>query len=176
MTSQNTLFNYTKLETERVVLKILTLEDTELVYQHFSDPSVTEFMDIEPCKDVKEAAEIIQFHLDDAGCRWGLFYKENNEFIGTCGFHYLRRKPEGIIAEIGFDLVKAYWGKGLMNEVMEAVVDYGFNEVGFSTLDATVEPENTRSLALMKRLNFVQDPELQDNLVYFYRHKSIVEQ
>jgi [ribosomal protein S5]-alanine N-acetyltransferase len=171
LTNQNSFFKYTDIETERVLLKVLTLEDTESVYQHFSDPSVTEFMDIEPCKDLKEAEEIIQFHLDDAGCRWGLFYKENNEFIGTCGFHYLRRQPEGIVAEIGFDLAKAYWGKGLMKEVMQAVVDYGFNEVGFYKLDATVEPENTRSLTLMKRLNFQQDPELRENLVYFYLTK-----
>jgi [ribosomal protein S5]-alanine N-acetyltransferase len=171
VTNQNTFFNYGDIETERVLLKVLTLEDTESVYQHFSDPSVTEFMDIEPCKDLKEAEEIIQFHLDDAGCRWGLFYKENNEFIGTCGFHYLRRQPEGIVAEIGFDLAKTYWGKGLMKEVMQAVVEYGCDEVGFYKLDATVEPENTRSITLMKRLNFEQDPELRENLVYFYLTK-----
>lgn len=46
-------------------------------------------MDIEPCNDIKEAEEIIQFHIDDKGCHWGLFDKKDNKFIGTRVFHCL---------------------------------------------------------------------------------------
>ncbi len=162
-------FNYGRIETERVILKILTLQDTEEVFSHFSDAKITEFMDIEPCKTSDEAQGIITYHLEDSGCRWGLFNKENNEFIGTCGFHYLRETSDGILAEIGFDLSPSYWGKGFMQEVMRAVIQYGFEEVGFYMLDATVEPENIRSLKLMEILNFKREPELKDNLVYFTR-------
>ncbi|AWV33655.1 hypothetical protein MHH60_00850 [Paenibacillus sp. FSL H7-0716] len=40
-------------------------------------------MDIEPCKDLVEAEEIIQYHLEDLGCRWGMFENAKNEFVGT---------------------------------------------------------------------------------------------
>ncbi|WP_409272757.1 GNAT family N-acetyltransferase [Neobacillus sp. SCS-31] len=58
---------YPIFETERLQLRELTLDDTEEVLRHFSDPLVVEFMDIEVCKSREEAAEIISFHLHDAG-------------------------------------------------------------------------------------------------------------
>jgi [ribosomal protein S5]-alanine N-acetyltransferase len=128
-------------------------------------------MDIEPCKDEREAEEIIQFHLDDAGCRWGIYLKENNQFIGTGGFHYLRNQISQLIAEVGFDLAKDHWGKGYMKEVMRAMIEFGFKQMNLDVIDATVEPENERSLALMTRLGFERVVELQDQLVYFHLNK-----
>lgn len=66
-------FDYPSLETERLNLRILSFRDSDEVYKHFSDEEITRLMDIEPCKDIKEAEEIIRFHLLDSGCRWGLF-------------------------------------------------------------------------------------------------------
>jgi [ribosomal protein S5]-alanine N-acetyltransferase len=164
-------FHYPTLQTDRLHLKILTLEYTMEVFHHFSDENITEFMDIEPCKDLKEAEEIIQYHLDDIGCRWGLFTKEEDQFIGTCGFHYFRKNNDGMTAEVGFDLAKTHWGKGYMREVMETVIEFGFSGMKLAKIDATVEPGNERSLALMRRLGFTQAEELQDGLVYFYIQK-----
>lgn len=157
---------YPSLETERIKLRLLTLEDANEVFTLFSDSEVTRYMDIEPCKDIHEAEEIIKFHMDDAGCRWGLFKKDANTFIGTAGFHYLR-KNEHFIAEIGFDLAKEHWGKGYMMEAMKEVISFGFSEMGLDIIDATVEPENVNSLRLMRKLGFEEHEELKDNLVYF---------
>jgi ribosomal-protein-alanine N-acetyltransferase len=166
---------FPSLETERMNLRILTLQDTEEVFKHFSDEDVTRFMDIEPCKDIKEAEEIIRFHIEDSGCRWGLFDKNNNNLIGTCGFHYLRRTNEDFIAEVGFDLSKFYWGKGLMSEAMKVVIDFGFKKMGLNIIDATVDPENQRSINLMRKLGFKKEAELKDNLIYFYLHRNSFE-
>lgn len=69
---------YPLLETTRLQLRILTLQDVEEVFGHFSDEAVTRFMDIEPCKNLDEAKDIISYHMEDAGCRWGLFDKSND--------------------------------------------------------------------------------------------------
>ncbi|RXT03918.1 GNAT family N-acetyltransferase [Ammoniphilus sp. CFH 90114] len=159
------------LETERVKLKILTLEDANDVFQHFSEEAVTAFMDIEACKTIQEAEEIIQYHIDDAGCRWGLYSKATNEFMGTCGYHYLRKTNEALIAEVGFDLSKRYWSKGIMYEVMKAVLEFGFKELSLDIIDGTVEPENNRSIQLLEKLGFTRESELRDNLIYFYLTK-----
>ena len=80
--TNNRIIAFPELETKRIRLRLLTLADSEEVYHHFSDSEVTRYMDIEPCKDMKEAEEIIQYHLDDAGCRWGLYDKMNHTFLG----------------------------------------------------------------------------------------------
>ena len=161
--------DYFTLETQRLRLRILTLQDAGHIYQHFADEEITRFMDIEPCRSMEEAEEIIQFHLDDAGCRWGVFDKEQPTLIGTCGFHYLRKTDSGLIAEMGYDLAKSYWGKGYMLEAIQAIIHFGFEKMELTKIDATVEPENIRSIHLMEKLGFEREPELKDNLVYFYK-------
>lgn len=170
--SSNRRIEFPSLETERLHLRILTLQDAEVVCKHFSDEEVTRFMDIEPCRNIKEAEEIIRFHLEDSGCRWGLFDKNNNSFIGTCGYHYLRKTNDDFLAEVGFDLSKRYWGKGFMYEAMKAVVDFGFTKTELTILDATVEPENEKSINLMRKLGFEREVELRDNLIYFYLKRN----
>lgn len=96
------MVDFPKIETKRLFLRELTMLDAYSVFKHFSDSNVTHFMDIEPCKDLKEAEEIIQFHIDDSGCRYGLFNKLNHELVGTCGFHCWTH-GEKSKAEIGFD-------------------------------------------------------------------------
>jgi [ribosomal protein S5]-alanine N-acetyltransferase len=161
---------FPQLKTNRMNLRILELDHVEEVFQHFSDEAVTRFMDIEPCRERKEAEEIIHYHLEDEGCRWGLFEKSTNRLIGTAGFHYLRRNPDRFIAEVGFDLSKHFWGKGYMTEAMKEVLSCGFEQMGFDIIDATVEPENSKSIRLLEKLGFKRDIELKDHLLYFYLH------
>lgn len=159
--------NFPELETDRLLMKILTMNYKNEVFELFSDEHITQYMDIEPCKDMAEAEEIIQFHLDDTGCRWGIFEKETSEFMGTCGFH-LWEKGERSRAEIGFDLHKRFWGKGYMQEAVKKLAEFGFSEMELDMIDATVETENSRSIALLSRLGFEKSPELKDGLYYFY--------
>lgn len=158
---------YSAYETERTLLRVLTLDYSKEVFELFSDPTITEYMDIEPCKDLKEAEDIIQFHLDDEGFRWGIFDKNDETFIGTCGFHYLRKTDQGIVAEIGYDLNKNYWGRGIMSEVAESLLEFGFKEMSLAAIDATVEPNNRKSIRLLERLGFTKMDVLMDGLTYY---------
>lgn len=160
-------YQYLALETDRTILKVLTLEYVNEVFLLFSDPNITKYMDIEPCKEKKEAEEIINYHLEDAGCRWGIFNKVDQGFMGTCGFHYLRKIENGIVAEIGYDLGTSYWGKGYMLEVLTSLIDYGFHEMNLKAIDATVNPNNIKSIKLLERLKFIKSDESVDNLLYF---------
>lgn len=159
------------LETERINLRILTLDNAEEVFLHFSDINITRFLDIGPCKNIKEAEEIIQYHMKDSGCWWGMYEKNGEKFIGTIGFHYLRRNGD-LIAEVGFDLCKDYWGNGLMSEAMNEVILFGFSQMGLDIIDATVDPKNVRSIKLIRKLGFTEDLEHKDNLLYFYLKKE----
>jgi ribosomal-protein-alanine N-acetyltransferase len=162
---KNTI-KYPSIETVRTNLRELTIENREEVFQHFSDTEITEFMDIEPCKDLKEAGEIINFHTADSGCRWGVFLKENNKLIGTCGFHCLDIMNK-YKAEIGFDLSKEYWGRGLMTEALMPIIKYAFERMNLEFIEATVEQENVRCQKLLERIRFIKSNDLRDNLFYY---------
>jgi [ribosomal protein S5]-alanine N-acetyltransferase len=162
---------YPTLETNRTILRILTRDDAKEVLQHFSDPIVTKFMDIEPCKDLKEAEYIIQYHVDDHGCRWGIFDKAYDNFLGTIGFHDLRKTDEEFIAEIGFDLSRRHWGKGYMTEAVKEVILFGFTRMGLDKIDATVDPNNEKSITIMEKFGFKRDIELREQLLYYSLHR-----
>lgn len=157
---------YPSIETLRTELRELIIENREEVFQHFSKSDVTEFMDIEPCKDLKEADEIINFHLTDSGCRWGVFLKDDNKMIGTCGFHCLDLVKEHK-AEIGFDLSKEYWGRGLMTEAIMPIISFGFERINLEYIEATVEQENMRCQKILERIRFKKANQLTDNLYYY---------
>lgn len=123
-------------------------------------------MDIAPCKDLSEAEEIIRFHLEDSGCRWGLFDKRSGELVGTSGYHCWVTEPERR-AEIGFDLSKAYWGFGYMTEALKPVLAYGFGPMNLERIEATVEPGNARSRRLLEKLGFQAGEELVEGLIYY---------
>ncbi len=165
MSNPNLIFP--EMETDRLKLAILTLDDTEAVFRHFSDENVTRFMDISPCKDRNEAEEIIRFHIEDTGCRWGIFSKSDAQFIGTCGFHCWVQGEQSR-AEIGFDLAREYWGKGIMQEALKPVIDFGFKHMRLDIIEATVEQENDRSINLLRKLNFERETELRGPLIYYF--------
>ncbi|MGF9697962.1 GNAT family N-acetyltransferase [Paenibacillus sp. MABNR03] len=165
------MIHFPKIETERLILRELTLADSEAVLIHFANPEVTRFMDIEPCRSIKEAEEIIQFHMDDSGCRYGLFDKTKGGLIGTAGFHcWAPESPSS--AEIGFDLSPSYWGQGLMQEALNEVIKLGWHVMNLEYIEATVEPENVRPQHLLHKLHFLKSVELKDNLFYYTLKKE----
>lgn len=163
-----TKFIFPMFETSRLFLRELTIVDNREVWQHFSDEEVTRYMDIPACRSLSEAEEIIQYHLEDSGCRWGVFDKQSKQLAGTCGYHcwVTGAAPR---AEIGFDLSKVYWGQGLMTEALQPVIRFGFEQMRLARIEATVDPMNSRSMHLLDSLGFQREAELKDNLECFYK-------
>jgi [ribosomal protein S5]-alanine N-acetyltransferase len=159
--------HFPDLETERLFLRRLTSADAEFIYHHFSDPAVTQFlMDEPPLSEPVQAQGIIQFYQDPEGKthnRWVIVCKQDNQLIGTCGYHKWDQRY--FRAEIGYDLSPNSWGQGYMTEVLHAVIQNGFGRMGLNRIDALVYTENVRSMKLLQKLGFQKEGVLRD---YFY--------
>ena len=148
---------FPQLETERLVLRELADSDSSALFQNYSDEDIAKnFMDT-PLTDIEQAIQFIEafraeFRQGEA-ITWAVSLKGKNEFIGTCSYMI----EANLCAEIGYDLSKAQWGKGLMSEAMRAIIEYGFNELGLQTIKADTLSENTRSVKLLERLGFQLD-------------------
>lgn len=159
--------NFPSIETERLILRQMTLEDTDFVFQHFSDPAVSRYlMDEPPVTEYAQAQEIIQFYIESEGKphnRWVMVRKSDHQSIGTCGFHKWDKRY--FRAEIGYDLSPSCWGQGYMTESLRAVISNGFEQMRLNRIDALVYIENAPSIQLLQRLGFKQEGILRD---YFY--------
>ncbi len=102
---------FPSLETERLILRQMTVEDTDFVFKHFGDSAVYQYLlDEPPVKEYAHAQEIIQFYLEQEGKtynRWVMVRKSDHQPIGTCGFHKWDKRY--FRAEIGYDLGPSFW-------------------------------------------------------------------
>lgn len=85
---------------------------------------------------------------------WQVLTLPEREFAGCCGLKPVPGSHDAF--ELGFQLLPAYWGRGLAGEAARSVIAFAFDELGASALYAGRHPENTRSAALLDRLGFVQ--------------------
>ncbi|MCC7265848.1 MAG: GNAT family N-acetyltransferase [Caulobacteraceae bacterium] len=127
------------------------------------DPRVTEHMDIDPLIDLAGAGGIIAWAQDIAaagtGVRWAILADE--ALIGTCGLQNIECE-RGSRGEVAYDLSPAWWGRGVMAEVLPALLRHGFETLGLRRLEAFVNPGNARSERLLLRHAFFLEGTLRD--------------
>jgi ribosomal-protein-alanine N-acetyltransferase len=63
--------------------------------------------------------------------------------------------------ETGYDLNRAYWGRGVMREAMSAVLSYGFTTLELHRIEAIIDIQNVRSKTLLEKLGFTYEGNLR---------------
>lgn len=156
------------LETARITLRPLTLEDADTILFLRSDIRTIQYLDRDPMRSVLEAREHIAFlnggFLKSDCIIWGIELKATGELIGTIAYHRID-KPH-YRAELGYMIHPDYWRKGYMSEVLERVIDFGFKNMHCHTLEAQVNPHNVASIQILQKFNFVREAYFKEN--YFY--------
>ncbi|KAB2334649.1 GNAT family N-acetyltransferase [Cytobacillus depressus] len=147
---------FPQLETKRVILRKLQMDDAPSIFRYFSKDEVTIFYDLDTFTTEKEAEDLIESLLYRyemrKQIRWAIVLKESGQFIGTCGYHSI--EEEHWKAEIGYELHPDYWRQGLMTEVISAVVQYGFNELELNRIEAFYDPRNIASARVLEKIGF----------------------
>lgn len=134
-------------ETDRLILKGISLQDIPSYQKHFVDYEVIQHLSAQvpwpyPNDGVKLFVE--NFILPNQGkdrWMWGIFLKSNpDELIGGVDL-WRDGKPENR----GFWLGKAFWGQGIMTEAVKPVMDYAFDNLGFEKMILSNAVGNLRS-------------------------------
>ncbi len=140
-------------ETERLVIREMTPEDTEALYHLYKDKSVVEFMeDLPPNKD--EEKEYIADYIDKVYSffgfgMWLVELKDSGEIIGRVGF---QNYEEEDLVELGFMIVPQYQHKGYAYEACEAAIVYMREEFPEYRITARCKDTNVRAIELCRRL------------------------
>jgi ribosomal-protein-alanine N-acetyltransferase len=153
------------LETERLILRPLHMDDAAGLLALYAIPEVTEFTDIPTMQEEGEARRWIEglnsMRRAGQGLRWGVFDRESGGLIGTCGFHHWDQSRRR--AEISYDLSPRWWGQGYMREALQAVLQFGFDRLNLHRIEALVDPRDTRSQNLLYGLGFKLEGVLRDH-------------
>ena len=167
------------IETERLILRELRLTDLEGMFELDSDPEVHRFLGNKPIKTKEESQIIIEKVLgqyEEYGIgRWAIIEKNTGVFMGWSGIKFnTDYNMNGFeqYYDVGYRLIKRFWGKGYATESGKAAVDYAFNILNLPELFATTEIGNQASHnALLKiGLRYIEDfyfEEQQLNLRWY---------
>ena len=141
-------------ETNRMKFRLLNIKDIEAVYRQFSDPEMCRYFSEPPC-DRDEAKSIIEHYQHPEGKdhhRYGMFDKETDAFIGTCGYHYWDHEHKQV--EIGYDIWKDYWRQGFVSEALPVLLNICFDYLGVDCVYILTHPLNQPSMASVSKFGF----------------------
>jgi RimJ/RimL family protein N-acetyltransferase len=133
-----------RFDTERMRLRLLTLEDAALIVELDSDPEVMRYITGGRPTTLDEAEVVVR---QEIGHRWIAFDRVTDEFLGWFG---LRMTNPGVF-ELGYRLRRRAWGRGLATEGARTLVDYGFDVLGADRIWAGTMTVNARSRRVMEK-------------------------
>jgi ribosomal-protein-alanine N-acetyltransferase len=159
---------FPNLTTERLVLRQLIAEDEAEIFKLRSDESVSKFLTRPLCKTMEEARAFINKIntgiSNNESLYWALTLKNNNALIGTICIWNISK--EHARAEVGFELLPDFQGKGFMQEALTAVLDYGFNILQLHSIEGVVSPGNLSSIKILGKNNFVREAYFKENFYH----------
>ena len=167
-----------ELETNRLLLKNISSDDREFIFEQFSDEEVNKYLfDAEPLVDIRGADEIIDFYVQPEPRqqhRWILVKKDTGAKIGTCGFHCWDINNE--TCDVGYDLKAEYWNKGYMSEAMKEIISFANSNMKIKRINACIYTNNHRSISLAQKLGFNFCGQMKNELFRGkeYEHKIFV--
>jgi RimJ/RimL family protein N-acetyltransferase len=158
---------FPKILTERLALRQLEESDTHRIFEYRSRPEVSRFQSWGT-----QAIEEIQSHVDRLAAiepgipgLWyqvGIDLRSSGELIGDCGFQVLETQPWQV--ECGIAVAPEYQSQGYASEALRALLDYVFIEVGKLRAFGSVDPRNSASIRLMRRVGMRREAHLAQSL------------
>jgi RimJ/RimL family protein N-acetyltransferase len=142
------------LETERLSLRWLTLDDADLMLAVWNDPAFVRHVGDRGIRTIEEAHTAMQrgaFHLYET-YGYGPYrvaLKDTDVAVGLCG---LFRRANLDVADIGYAVLPAHCGEGYAYEASMATIGYARDKLGLQRLYGIVSPSNVVSAHLVGKL------------------------
>lgn len=148
---------FPNLESERLNLRQIKIEDLNEFFILKSDERLLKYYDAK-AKTYEETRQFL--HKINVGMRknewilWGITPKDDNKLIGSICFWNISEEQSK--AEIGYELMFDWQGKGIMQEAIKVVIEYGFRSMKLQLIEALPNPNHLKSVKLLQKNNFIR--------------------
>ena len=154
------------IETKRLILRPLTLNDLNDSIEHRADSDVCRYISVP-----MNASEVLSF-INKSSINWqgndheklaiGIQHKREKKIIGELMFKYIDQKNK--IAEIGFRLNRHYHSKGFAKEATINLINVLFNKLGMNKITAICDVDNLSSYKLMEALGMTREAHFKSQV------------
>ena len=167
-----------KLETKRLILRPLSLEDKDDLFEYRSDSETNRYQGWIPktMEDVEVFIGKISKEINERGTwfQLAIIEKESQKMIGDLGIHFIDSEDKQV--ELGCTLNKDFQNMGFATEALIRVIDYLFRDLNKHRITTSIDPANKSSIRLVERIGFRKEAhfvqplsvkgEWVDDLVY----------
>lgn len=171
-----TIFDpFPTLETPRLRLRALTLDDVPRLFAIHTDPRVLRYLGRDADAGLERMhariTEVIAGVADGSSIRWGLTLRDSDALVGSSGLWHWDKPHRW--AELGYELAPEAWGKGLMAEANHAILAFAFSPpMGLHRVEARIDPANTQSRRVLEKLGFVAEGLLRES---WFHHEVVTD-
>lgn len=162
------------IETERLMLRGAEVADAAQLFDVFGRADVMQYWSSAPHATVQETEGLVDGIAKIADQNRYFVIDHQGRAVGTAGFW------DG--NEIGFILHPDLWRQGYGSEILGALIQHGFEVLGFDEIVADVDPRNTASIGLLTKLGFEETGQAERTIqigedwfdsIYFARRRSV---
>lgn len=166
------------LLTPRLQLREIVADDVPALFAVHSDDDAMHWYGVDPLLTMAEAEKLVQVfagwrNLPNPGTRWGIALRSGGPLIGSCGLFNWNRNWRSCV--LGYELGRAAWGQGLMQEALSAALPWGFEHMDLNRIGAQVHPENTASIRRLQALGFTREGVLRQAGFWRGKHRDLVQ-
>lgn len=149
------------LETDRLVLREMTMADVDDLMGIFGDPEAMRYYP--STKSREEAEGWVRWVLDSYAANgfglWVAMLKGTGEFAGQCGLT-LQDLDGAAEPEIGYLFLRRLWGRGLATEAARACRDHAFGSLGLARVVSLPDSANLASRRVAEKVGMTLEREL----------------
>lgn len=141
------------IETERLYLRELKIEDTKELMKVLSNPESMQYS-LDPFSEEK-VQDWIKWNIENykkyKHGLWAVIVKEGDVFIGDCGIT-MQNIGDEIVPEIGFHIIKEYCNKGFATEAALACKKYAFETLNYPRIFSYCTVRNLPSQKVARKI------------------------
>jgi ribosomal-protein-alanine N-acetyltransferase len=156
------------LESGRLCFRKLSNDDVNEVFELRSNPETMKYIPRPLATNTDEALahiKIINDNIDsNTDINWCVTEKGSDKCIGIMGF--FRTQPENYRTELGYMILPEHHNKGYVTEAVKTLLNYAFNDLGFHSIEATIDPENIASEKVLQKNGFRKEAHLIENFYH----------
>ncbi|MGQ0540612.1 MAG: GNAT family N-acetyltransferase [Blastocatellia bacterium] len=141
------------IKTERLIFRKFVDEDLDLLIEQRSDPEVNRYLGGTALQNPEALGKRIKFYMSCYETHGfgmcAMLWKENGKMIGSAGIQPLDGTDE---IEVGYSMIKEFWGLGIGTEAARGWLDFGFRNAGLERIVAVADIDNAASRRIMEKL------------------------
>lgn len=159
------------LETTRLILRHLEPDDLDDLFALYTDPAVVRYIPDAP-QTLAETKEHLDWFLQGHPRRpelglWATISKPTNQFIGRCGLLPWTIDGQDEV-EVAYTIAPSHWGQGLATEAAQAILNYGFEQLGLTRLVCLIDEANVASIRVAEKIGMAFEKASRDEIGPFW--------